>query len=29
LKTAFTWRDEVGIRRGVLYEDGKPVILLK
>ena len=23
LKTVFTWRDEVGIRRGVLYEDGK------
>ena len=23
LKTVFTWRDEVGIRSGVLYEDGK------
>ena len=23
LKTVFAWRDEVGIRRGVLYEDGK------
>jgi hypothetical protein len=23
LKTVFTWRDEAGIRRGVLYEDGK------
>jgi hypothetical protein len=23
LKTVFTWRDEVGIRRGVLCEDGK------
>jgi hypothetical protein len=23
LNTVFTWRDEVGIRRGVLYEDGK------
>jgi hypothetical protein len=23
LKTVFTWRDEVGIRRGVLYENGK------
>ena len=22
LETVFTWRDEVGIRRGVLYEDG-------
>ena len=23
LMTVFTWRNEVGIRRGVLYEDGK------
>jgi hypothetical protein len=23
LKTVFTWRDEVGVKRGVLYEDGK------
>ena len=23
LRTVLTWRDEVGIRRGVLYEDGK------
>ena len=23
LKTVFTWCDEVGVRRGVLYEDGK------
>jgi len=23
LKTVFAWRDEVGIRRGILYEDGK------
>ena len=23
LKTVFAWRDEAGIRRGVLYEDGK------
>jgi hypothetical protein len=23
LKIVSTWRDEVGIRRGVLYEDGK------
>ena len=23
LMTVFTWRDEVGIKRGVLYEDGK------
>ena len=23
LRTVFTWRDEVGLKRGVLYEDGK------
>jgi hypothetical protein len=23
LQTVFTWPDEVGIRKGVLYEDGK------
>ena len=23
LKTVFSWRDEVGVKRGVFYEDGK------